>query len=45
MKDEASIQVSDKLEEVMEEENYHLQHLGSRATCFQRKSILKLINS
>ena len=45
MKDETSIQLSDKLEEVMEEENNHLQYLGSRATCSQRKSILKLISS
>jgi hypothetical protein len=32
VKDEASIQLSDKLE-AMEEENNHLQYLGSRATC------------
>jgi hypothetical protein len=45
MKDEASTQLSDKLEEVMEEENNHLQYLGSRATCSQRNFILKLISS
>jgi len=32
MKDEALTQLSDKLEEIMEEENNHLQYLRSRAT-------------
>jgi len=45
MKDEALTQLSEKLEEVMEEENNHSQHIGSRATCSQRNSILKLISS
>jgi len=44
MKDEALTQLSDKLEEIMEEENNHLQYLRSRAT-FQRNSIPKLISS
>jgi hypothetical protein len=32
MKDEALTQLSDKLEEIMEEENNHLRYLRSRAT-------------